>query len=145
MSAPTQITGAVLLFDGECGLCNRCVRGLLRVDRRGGLRFASLQSAVAQAYLRAHGLPTENFDSLVFVPEWGRRDLPDFSLRTNAVVAALKHCGGCAGVLGTVLGWVPSSWRDAGYKLVARWRYRLWGDWRPRPLAKPEWTRRFIA
>ena len=57
MTPPAEI-GPVLLFDGTCGLCNRCVRLLLRLDRRARLHFAPLQSAPAQAYLRTHGLPT---------------------------------------------------------------------------------------
>lgn len=145
MSESSQITGPVLFFDGECGLCNRSVRFLLRMDRNGRLSFAPLQSELAQAYLRQHGLPTADFDSMVLVPEWNRRDIPEYALRTTAVAAALKCCGGFAKVLGTVLGWVPASWRDAVYKLVARWRYRLWGKWQTCPLPKREWTRRFIA
>jgi predicted DCC family thiol-disulfide oxidoreductase YuxK len=145
MSASSLITGPVLFFDGECGLCNRSVRFLLRMDRNGRLHFAPLQSDLAQAYLRRHGLPTEDFDSMVLVPAWERRDQVEYALRTNATVAALKLCGGFAQGLGTMLGWVPSAWRDAVYKIVARWRYRIWGKWQTCPLPKPEWIRRFIA
>ena len=55
----------VLLFDGECGLCNGVVRFLLRQDTAARLHFAPLQSGPAQEYLRAQGLPTADFDSLV--------------------------------------------------------------------------------
>ena len=55
-------TGPVLLFDGECGLCNRVVRLAAALDREGKLRFAPLQGPSAQAYLRAHGLPTADFE-----------------------------------------------------------------------------------
>ena len=67
---PTRLS--VLFYDGQCGLCNRVVRLLLQTDRAGRLRFATLQSAPAQAYLRQQGLPTQDFDSLVFVPDWER-------------------------------------------------------------------------
>ena len=43
----------VLLYDGECGLCNRLVRLLLRADRAGRLNYAPLQSGPAQTYLGA--------------------------------------------------------------------------------------------
>lgn len=145
MNEVSPVTGPVLFFDGTCGLCNRSVRLLLRLDRRERLHFAPLQSEPAQAYLRQHGLPTEDFDSMVLVPSWERRTQPEFALRTDAAVRALKACGGFAKAMGTVLGWVPSAWRDAVYKLIARWRYRIWGEWRPCPLPKPEWSRRFIA
>ncbi len=138
-------TCPVLLYDGECGLCNRVVRLLLRLDRGERLRFAQLQSDAGQAYLRAQGLPAADFDSLVFVPDWTRRERPEFLLRTEGVIAALRVCGGVAMELAAVLEVVPTPWRDAGYRLVARWRYRIFGQWRPRPLPRPEWAERFLT
>lgn len=143
-STPTPpVTGPVLLFDGECGLCHRCVRLLLRLDRRGRLRFAPLQSPAAQAYLRAQGLPVADFDSLVFVVDWAAAAPP--RLRTDGVLAALRLCPGAGRMLAAVLGLVPGRWRDAGYRFIARWRYRIFGEWRPRPLARPQWAERFFA
>lgn len=141
--ATSAVTGPVLFFDGECGLCNRIVRLLLRLDRRGALRFAPLQGPTAQAYLEAHGLPRTDFDSLVFVPEWSNRDRREFLVRTDGVIAALRTVGG-AGRLFTWLSVLPAAWRDGAYKLVARWRYRLFGRWEARPLARPEWAARFL-
>lgn len=141
---PISLRQPVLFFDGTCGLCNRIVRLLLRLDRQGRLRFAPLQGPTAQAYLRRHQLPLTDFDSLVFVPDWANREHPEFLQRTDGVVAALRVVGG---VSGTVLAWLrflPAPWRDAGYRLVARWRYRLFGEWRPRPLPRPEWQTRFL-
>ncbi|MEY4815311.1 MAG: hypothetical protein RLZZ162_2384 [Verrucomicrobiota bacterium] len=137
-------SGPVLLFDGECGLCNRIVRILLRIDRGGRLRFSPLQGPAAQGFLRANGLPTEDFDSLVFVPEWGRREGNVFLLRTDGVIGALRALGGAAGILARVLAVFPSGWRDAGYRWVARYRYRIFGEWQARALARPEWGARFL-
>lgn len=124
----------VLFYDGECGLCQRIVRVLLRLDRAGRLRYAPLQGPTAQAYLRTHGLPTEDFDSLVFVPAWHRRDQPEYRLRTDGVIGALHAVGGFARVF-TVIAILPRSWRDAGYKAVARLRYRLFGPAGSRPFS----------
>lgn len=140
----TPPSGPVLLYDGECGLCNRVVRLLLRLDRGERLRFARLQSEAGQAYLRAQGLPAADFDSLVFVPDWDRREPRGYLLRTDGVIAALRVCGGLGKGLAAVLAVFSTAWRDAGYRLVARWRYRIFGEWRPRPLARPEWQARFI-
>lgn len=136
-------SGPVLFFDGECGLCNRVVRLMLRLDGRGVLRFAPLQGRHAQEYLRSHGLPVRDFDSLVFVPEWSRRDRMEFLVRTDGALAALRAIGGVA----RMLAWLrifPRSWRDAAYRLVARFRHRIWGEWQPRPLARAEWRGRFL-
>ena len=60
------------------------------------------------------------------------------------MIAALRECGGLGPELAAVLAVFPAAWRDAGYLLVARWRYRIFGVWRPRPLARPEWAGRFL-
>lgn len=44
----------------------------------GRVAVRTAPGPTAQAYLRAHGLPTADFDSLVFVPDWARRDRPEF-------------------------------------------------------------------
>ncbi|MGD2018124.1 MAG: DCC1-like thiol-disulfide oxidoreductase family protein, partial [Planctomycetota bacterium] len=49
----------LLLYDGECGLCSRTVRFVLRRDRLKRLRFAALRSAAGEAALRAAGLQPE--------------------------------------------------------------------------------------
>jgi predicted DCC family thiol-disulfide oxidoreductase YuxK len=134
----------VLLFDGECGLCQRVVRLLLRLDRQERLHFATLQGSPGQAYLRIHGLPTSDFQTLVYVPDWKRRGQPEFLLRTAGVVAALRAVGGWGRPLAAVLNLFPVSWRDAAYRVVGRWRYRVFGTWRPQALSRPEWAQRFL-
>lgn len=133
----------VLLYDGECGLCNWVVRRLLASDKTGRLRFAPLQGEPAQDYLRNQGLPTRDFDSLVFVPDWDEPVFGASLLRTDGAFAAAAVVGG---------GWRAITWlrvfpcwmRDPFYKLVARMRYALFGKYRPRPLEDPAWSRRFL-
>ncbi|MBL9189178.1 MAG: DUF393 domain-containing protein [Opitutaceae bacterium] len=134
----------VLLYDGTCGLCNAVVRFLLREDAGGRMRFAPLQGAPAQAYLRAAGLPTEDFDSLVFVPDWERPAAGAPRLRTAGALAAADEIGG----VWRVISWarvLPAALRDPFYKIIARFRYTLFGEYRPTPLPEPEWARRFLG
>lgn len=146
VTTPVDVSVPVLFFDGECGLCNRLVRLLLRWDRNGRLQFAPLQGPTAQAYLRAHGLPTQDFDTLIYVPDWSRRERPEYLVRTTGALAALRATGsGLARALADLLQLVPAVMRDAGYRVVAHWRYRVFGPWRPRPLPRVEWERRFLA
>ena len=139
-----EAAGPVLLFDGECGLCQRVVRLLLRLDRRGGLRFAPLQGSAAQEFLRSHGWPTEDFDTLVFVPDWSRRMEKTFLLRTAGAVAALRAGGGAGRGLGYVLAIMPAALRDAGYRVVARVRRRLFGPGRLDHAWRQPWSARFL-
>lgn len=132
----------VLLYDGDCGLCNAVVRFLLREDATGVLRFAPLQGEFGQATLRRLGLPTADFDSVVFLPD---ADGDVFRLRTAGVLAVLDLVGGAWRVAATITRVVPASIRDAGYKVVARLRYRLFGEYVPADLPDAAWARRFIA
>ena len=134
----------VLLYDGQCGLCNRLVRLLLRSDKAGRLHYAPLQSEPAQKYLRAQGLPTQDFDSLVFVPDWTDQRLGVYRLRTDGALSAAAEVGG----IGRLVSWLrilPGWLRDPFYQLIARTRYALFGTYRPSPLAKPEWKTRFLT
>jgi len=134
----------VLLYDGECGLCNALVRFMLRRDQTGRLRFAALQSRPAQEYLTAQGLPTADFDSLVFVPDWSRPAPGAALLRTDGALAALAELGGGWRTVAKLRG-LPRWLRDPFYKLVARTRYALFGQYRPTPLPDPSWAGRFLG
>lgn len=134
----------VLLYDGECGLCNRLVRLLLRSDQAGRLHYAPLQSRPAQAYLREQGLPTEDFDSIVFVPDWNNRQSGAFQLRTAGALSAAAEVGG----VWRVVSWLrvlPAWLRDPVYRCIARTRYAIFGKYRPTPLERPEWVQRFVS
>jgi predicted DCC family thiol-disulfide oxidoreductase YuxK len=134
----------VLLYDGECRLCNGVVAFLLRHDSRGALCFAPLQSAPGQEFLRDRGLPTGDFDSLVFVPDWGLRREGPYLSRTAGALAAFAQIGGpWRSVSGLRV--VPAWLRDGIYRLVSRARYALFGKYQPRPLANPAWEKRFLA
>jgi predicted DCC family thiol-disulfide oxidoreductase YuxK len=133
----------VLLYDGDCGLCNRLVRSLLRTDQAGRLSYAPLQSAPAQMYLRSQGLPTQDFDSLVFVMDWDYPLAYPPLLRTDGALAAAAEVGG----IWRVVAWLrilPGWLRDPFYKWVAKTRYALFGAYRGKPLAESEWGSRFL-
>jgi predicted DCC family thiol-disulfide oxidoreductase YuxK len=137
-------TGPVLLYDGECALCQRIVRLLLRTDRAARLRFAPLQSPPAQEYLRTRGLPVQDFDSLVFVPQWGLSGGAGPLFRTDGLLAAAAAVGGIWRAV-TWLRVLPVGPRDAAYRLVARLRHVLFGRHRPSPQPDPAWEHRFLG
>jgi predicted DCC family thiol-disulfide oxidoreductase YuxK len=140
MAAPTS--RPLLLYDGQCGLCNELVRLLLRLDRRAALRFAPLQGPTGQRCLRNYGLNTGDFDSLVFVRDMERTD-EGYALRTNGVIEVFARLGG-PWRAARIFRLVPAALRDLLYRFVARSRYRLFGEYRPRPLEHPEWSERIL-
>jgi predicted DCC family thiol-disulfide oxidoreductase YuxK len=133
----------VLLFDGGCGLCVRCVRILLKADRGRRLRFALLQGGAAQAFLRERGLSADNYESAIFIADWGRRLVVAPLVRTDALIAAI-------GVIGSALmplAWLrflPRTWRDAAYRWVARNRQRFFGTGDVAELLQEFGSERFI-
>ncbi len=110
----------LVLYDGVCGLCNKSVRKLVRIDKDRRLRYAALQGETA-AHLRTQHpeIPTE-LDSFVYI-ENGR-----VSLRSRAFVRMAKQFR---------YPWKAVSWlwiipwplSDLVYRLIAKIRYRVWG------------------
>lgn len=139
--ADRQSSGPVLFFDGKCGLCQRLVRWLLRLDRRGGLRLAPLQGPTAQAWLREHGQSTRHFTSLIFLPEGLRGRCPHLR-KTDGVIAAIHAIGHPR--MARLLGWMPRRLRDTGYRVVARTRGVIFGPAKPGQPLPPEWQQRFL-
>lgn len=130
LAAARPAARPVLLFDGECGLCQACVRLLIRLDRAGRLRFAPLQGPPAQAYLNGQGLPVRDFDTLVFVPDWDQPGRGAYRLRTDGLLAACAVVGGVGRELANLRA-LPRGLRDTLYRIVARSRYALFGAARP--------------
>jgi predicted DCC family thiol-disulfide oxidoreductase YuxK len=134
----------VLLYDGECGLCNGVVRFMLRHDGSGRLHFAPLQSTPGQAYLKSQGLPVADFGSLVFVPDWNKPMPGAYLLRTDGALAAFGELDSAWRRLSS-LRVVPRALRDAVYTLISRTRYAVFGVYKPKPLPDAAWEKRFLA
>lgn len=134
----------MLLYDGQCGLCNGVVRLMLRHDPGARMHFAPLQSLPGQDFLRSQGLPTDDFDSLVFVPDWNAQVPGGYLMRTDGALAAFGELGGGWGSLAR-LRVIPRFLRDPVYRCVAGIRYAVFGAYKPAPLPDPAWEKRFLA
>lgn len=121
------MTAPVLLFDGACGLCVWTVRFVLRHDRRGTLRFASLEGAFGRSVLERH-LSLRGVDTVVWYEPAGEGGPEQVLTRSRAVLRVLRYLGG-PWRLALVARLVPRGVLDALYSLVARYRRRLFpGD-----------------
>lgn len=110
----------MIVFDGVCVLCNGWVRFLLRHDRAGRYRYATMQSATGRELLAAHGLDPD--DPVSFLLVEGGRTRTD----TEAVVEVLAGLGGFWGIA-RLLRAIPARLRNAAYRMLARNRYRWFG------------------
>jgi predicted DCC family thiol-disulfide oxidoreductase YuxK len=120
----------LILFDGDCNLCNSSVQFVLRRDPKARFRFASLQSAVGRARLAEAAPGVALPDSIVLLHR-GR-------LRTRSSAALAIARGLCLPwPLLSVFWLVPYPLRDLVYDWVARNRHRWFGRreacWVPTP------------
>lgn len=107
-----------VFFDGVCNLCNFWVRFLQKVDRKGSLNMASLQSELAKEKLQ---LKIIEVDSVVYL-----RD-DEIFLESNAILMILKDIGGFSKFLYWLLRLFPFRFRQFVYRWVARNRYKWFG------------------
>lgn len=131
----------VLLYDGVCGFCDRAVRLVLRLDRRGLVRFAALQGETARE-IRARHPRLAGADSLVLVEPSGS-DGERVLTRSEALLGVARILGWPWSALGA-LRLVPRSVRDAAYELFARYRYRLFGHYEECRVPSPDVRSRFL-
>ena len=133
---------AIIVFDGVCALCNGWVDFLLRRDRTARYRFAAMQSAAGRRLLSTHGLDPDDPASFLLV-EYSPDAPPRLSTDTDAIRRVLVGLGG-GWRIAHVLGWLPRRLRDAGYRTIARHRYRLFGQHAACALPPVEQRHRFL-
>lgn len=131
MSSLAKLGGRLLVvFDGHCGLCNRTVRWLLRRDWRDRLRFAASEDASVAGLLKRHGINAPDSQSgpttILVVLDFGGPEERVLA-RSDAVLALLGELPRPWPAVAATLRWIPRPARDLGYRLIARWRYRIWG------------------
>jgi predicted DCC family thiol-disulfide oxidoreductase YuxK len=133
----------LVFYDGLCGLCDRFVRFLVSRDRRGRLRFAPLQGELARRTLAPKGHDPADLDTVFVVADWtgpGERVLR----RSRAVLHATAQLGPGWRFASRLASVVPSGLADAGYDLVARNRYRMFGRFDACRVPPAAWRERFV-
>ena len=113
-----------VLYDGECGLCDRTVQWVLRHDRSAVFHFAALQSDLGLAIRARHPEVPADIDSIMLVEQHpaGER----LHVRSRAVFQVLRQMPYPWRLL-SWLRFVPAVLSDLGYRSVARLRYAIWG------------------
>jgi predicted DCC family thiol-disulfide oxidoreductase YuxK len=138
------LTRYVLLYDGECGLCQHTVRWLLRHDPEGRLRFAAQQHPLAAEVFARHALDPQQINSAVLVSNFAAPG-ETLALRSNAILNSLTVLGGRWALLARLARILPLGLRDALYRWLARNRIRLFGAAQLCALPTPAERARFLG
>ncbi|MBX3664072.1 MAG: thiol-disulfide oxidoreductase DCC family protein [Burkholderiales bacterium] len=125
-----ETEGPIVVFDAMCVLCTANAQFVLRHDRHGRFRLASMQGEAGAALYRQFGIDPANPDTLIVV-DAGR------VLRNSDAVLAIYAGLGWPWKSLTVFRVVPQWVRDSLYRWIARNRYRIFGRrercWIPTP------------
>jgi len=111
---------AILVYDGDCGLCGKIAGYLASHDRRGRFQFLPFQSQPAREALNVCGLPAGDPHTVVLIEGNAVR------VKSEAVIRAAILLGGAwkMALFGKI---IPRKIRDFFYDIVARNRYFLSG------------------
>ena len=110
----------ILLFDGFCNLCSRLVNFIIKRDKKAKFLFISLQSASGQSLLKKFGLPTDDFDSVVYIK--GNK----YFIKSSAILHILKELKGIWKLFFIFI-IIPNFIRDFIYNIIAKTRYKIFG------------------
>ena len=110
----------IVLFDGDCCICNLSVQFLLEHNHKKDLNFTSLQSVSGK---RIAALTDKSFpqkDTVLFLKD------NTLSVRSTAALNIVSHLGIMWQIF-QVFRILPLSFRDAIYRLFAKNRYKWFG------------------
>lgn len=128
----------VIVFDGVCNLCNSFVDFLVRRDPDGIFQFASNQSEAGEEILGQVDITDFEADTIVLVQDGTAY------VRSTAVLRIAGQLGLPWKLLRVFLV-VPAPIRDFFYRLVAKNRYRVFGQRETCRIPTPEERSRFLG
>jgi predicted DCC family thiol-disulfide oxidoreductase YuxK len=125
----------IILFDGICNLCSFSVQFIIARDPKAYFHFAAIDSDLGQKLLKEYGL--EGVDSLILIEN------NQAYIYSDAVLQIAKGLSSWHRHF-YVFRFLPRGFRDAVYRLVAKFRYNLFGKKEHCLMPTPEIKSRFL-
>ena len=127
----------IVLFDGECHFCDLSVQFIINHDPKELFYFASLKSKVGKELLVKYQLPAD-INSIVLIEK------EKAYVKSTAALRICRHLRGAWKYL-FVFKFVPISLRDIAYDLIAKNRYKWFGEKDSCKLPPPSIRKRFLT
>ena len=135
ITVPTDKT--VVLFDGVCNFCNHTINFLIDHDPTDRFRFAAQQSDVGHQIMHANGLGDLMLNTMIVF------DNGKVLTQSTGALRLAKYMP----MPWRVLNWfmiVPPFLRNLGYKVFAKYRYKLFGQVEACRMPTPEIRAKFL-
>jgi len=116
----------VILFDGECPMCNYWVKLVLKRDKENEFLISPLTSDFSQEFLTKNHLPTSDFNTLYLVQSESK-----YLEKSRAIFEICHQIGGIYKWI-SWLKFLPKSWTDSVYNLISRNRKKIYSNSCPR-------------
>ncbi|AXT59757.1 DUF393 domain-containing protein [Aquimarina sp. AD10] len=111
----------IILFDGVCNLCNSAINFIIKRDKKGIFRYASLQSEIGEKLIADRNIDISKIDSILLID-------PKIAYyhKSTAALHIAKELSGLYPILSVFL-ILPKFFRDWIYDIVAKNRYKWFG------------------
>ena len=110
----------VILFDGVCNFCSFWVNFVIKRDKNDIFRFAALQSETGEKYLKKIGLNITDPDTFVLI------DGENYFIKSTAALKVARELKNWLKISYPLI-FLPISFRDFLYDLIAKNRYKIFG------------------
>ncbi|KIL50153.1 hypothetical protein KP77_15280 [Jeotgalibacillus alimentarius] len=127
---------AVVLFDGDCNVCDWSVQFIMKHDRAGYFHFASLQGEIGQKMRKTFDVPPM-VDSVLLIED------DKLHMKSDAALRICRSLDGPVKLLSLLL-IVPRPVRNLAYDAFARNRFHWFGKKQACKLPTPEERRRLL-
>jgi len=105
----------IIIFDGICGLCNKSINLLMKLDKNKIFQYTSLQGEFIKTLNIEAGI-----DSIILY-ENGM-----IYYKSTAILKILRSLGGIW-VFINIFYLIPTFLRDSLYDIIAKYRYKIFG------------------
>ena len=116
-----ETTKDIIIFDGECNLCNGVVGWLMKFAPTDIFQFVPFQSPKGQELLQEHGFPTQQLETVILIDGQGSHTHSDGFLRIVSAIPRWKR-------VAALLAFIPRMIRDFIYRTASRNRVKWFGQ-----------------
>jgi predicted DCC family thiol-disulfide oxidoreductase YuxK len=128
---------AIIFFDGVCNLCNASVQFVIKRDVKDHFRFSALQNEQAKEYLKEFKISPLNSNTILLLENGKLYTQSTAALRITRQLSGLWPL--CYGLIV-----IPAFIRDAVYKTISKYRYKIWGRSETCMIPSPELKTKFL-